>query len=299
MTLLQLKYAITIDEERSMRRAARKLYVSQPRLSVAIKELEEELGITIFNRVHSGVVTTNEGREFLAHARNIMDEYSVLEVKYAGRRESRTTFSVSMQHYMFAVEAYIQLIREYAEDQYYFTVKETRTNEVISDVKNYKSEVGVIAINPLNRSMMRGFLGECKLTFHELFRRGTYVYVSKEHPLADREEISLNDLQEYPYLAYDQGDEASFYFREEVLADYDHRKVIYSNDRASSADIIKGCSGYTIGVGVLSGVLSDSFVSIRLKEQEEAVLGYIIREGQELSEAGKRYIEILKAITAR
>lgn len=299
MTLLQLKYAITIDEERSMRRAARKLYVSQPRLSVAIKELEEEIGITIFNRIHSGVVTTDEGRAFIAYARNVMDEYSVLEEKYTDRRENRATFSVSMQHYMFAVDAYIKLINEYDENEFYFTVKETRTSEVIRDVKDYKSEVGVIAMNNFNQGMLKGFLADYKLTFHELFRSDTYVYISEEHPLAGRSEISWNDLQKYPYLVYDQGDETSFYFREEVFANYDHKKIIYSNDRASSADIIRGCNGYTIGVGVLGGIISDSFVSIRLKEQEEAVLGYIIREGQELSPIGRRYIEILKDITAR
>ena len=298
MTLLQLKYAITIDEERSMRRAARKLYVSQPRLSVAIKELEEEIGITIFTRIHSGVVTTDEGRAFIAYARNVIDEYSVLEEKYTDRRENRATFSVSMQHYMFAVDAYIQLINEYDENEFYFTVKETRTSEVIKDVKDYKSEVGVIAMSNFNRGMLKGFLSDYKLAFHELFRSGTYAYISKEHPLAGSHEISWNDLQKYPYLVYDQGDETSFYFREEVFANYDHKKIIYSNDRASSADIIRGCNGYTIGVGVLGGIISDSFVSIRLKEQEEAVLGYIIREGQELSPIGRRYIEILKDITA-
>ena len=294
MTLLQLKYAVAIDDEHSMRKASRKLYVSQPRLSVAIKELESEIGITIFKRVYNGVVTTAEGKVFIAHARKIIEEYSNLEDLYTNYGKNKETFSVSMQHYMFAVEAYIKLLKEYSQDDYYFTIRETRTNEVVEDVRSFKSEVGVIALNDFNSSMLKGLLNDYKLEFHELFRCGTYVYLYKNHPLADRKELSLNELQDYPCLIFDQGEKTSFYYREETLTTYDYKKVIASNDRASSADLIKELNGYAVGAGVLRGVISDRFVSVKLKEHEELILGYIVREGQQLSEMGKRYIEKLE-----
>lgn len=294
MTLLQLKYAIAIDEEHSIRRASRRLYVSQPRLSVAVKELEEEIGITIFKRVHNGVVTTPEGKTFIAHARTVLEEYSKLEQQYTNCSRSKTTFSVSMQHYMFAVEAYIKLLEEYSQEDYYFTMKETHTSEVMEDVRDFKSEVGIIALNDFNCSMLKGLLNDYRLDFHELFRSSTYVYLCRDHPLADRTELSLKELQDYPCLVFDQGEETSFYYREETLATYDYKKIITSNDRASSADLMKGLNGYAVGAGVLSGVIADDLVSIRLKEQEEMTLGYIVRKGHQLSEIGKRYIEKLE-----
>lgn len=294
MTLLQLKYVMIIDEERSMRKASRRLYVSQPRLSVAVKELEDEIGVTIFQRVHNGVITTPEGKNFIACARNVIEEYSSLEKRYVGGNRNKTTFSVSLQHYMFAVDAYIELLQEYGQKDYYFTIKETRTNEVIEDVRDLKSEVGVISLNDYNRGILKGVLSDYKLEFHELFRSNTYVYLYKNHPLAHREELSLDELQSYPCLIFDQGETASFYYKEETLATYDYKKIIASNDRASSADIMKGCNGYAVGVGILGGTISDNFVSIRLKEQEMLILGYIVRQGQQISEIGKRYIEKLE-----
>jgi DNA-binding transcriptional LysR family regulator len=294
MTLLQLKYAIAIDEAHSMRKASHNLYISQPRLSVVIKELEEEIGITIFERVHSGVVTTPEGKTFIAYARNVIQEYSQLEERYSQTSTTKTTFSVSMQHYMFAVDAYISLLEEYNQEDYYFTIKETKTNEVIEDVKNFKSEVGVIALNDFNSNMLKGILKECNLEFHELFRSSTHVYLSKSHPLADRDELSLDELQDYPCLVFDQGDKVSFYYKEEMLATYDYKKVIASNDRATSADIMKGCNGYAVGVGSIGGIIFDGFVSIKLKEHEELTLGYILRKGHNLSDIGKNYVRKLE-----
>lgn len=296
MTLLQLKYVIATDEEKSMRKAAKRLYVSQPRLSVAIRELEEETGIEIFRRVHNGVVTTYEGKEFIAYVRKVMEEYAGLELRYIREGRKRETISVSMQHYMFAVDAYIRLIGEYEKDDYHFTINETKTNEVIEDVRNFRSEIGVISMSDCSRGMLSGLLEDCGLEFHELFRSSTHVYLHRNHPLADRNKLSLSELQDYPYLSFDQGDKTSYFFREDALASYDHRKLISSNDRASSADIIIGCSGYTLGVGVIGGIVAENLVSVKLEEQEEVTLGYIVRAGQNLSTAGEKYIEILEKL---
>lgn len=173
-------------------------------------------------------------------------------------------------------------------------MKETKTDEVIEDVKNYKSEVGVIALNDFNSGMLKGILSDCNLEFHELFRSSTHVYLHKAHPLAGREELSLEELREYPCVVYDQGDKTSFYYREEMLARYDYKKTIVSNDRASSADLLEGCGGYMIGTGILGGVISDDIAVIKLREQEELTLGYIVRKGYRASDMGKRYIQLLQ-----
>ena len=210
MTILQLKYVIAIDEECSMRKAADRLYVSQPGLSSAVRDLENELGIQIFQRVHNGVVTTVAGGAFIAYARSAVEQFEKIEDKYINAKVDKPTFSVSMQHYTVAVNAFIDTVKEYDLEEYQFSVRETQTSEVIDDLKSLRSEVGVIALSEFNRNMFKKIFADASLEFHELFTRETYVYLRKDHPLADREEISLEDLQDYPCMVFDQGDNTSF-----------------------------------------------------------------------------------------
>ena len=198
MTILQLKYVIAIDEECSMRKAADRLYVSQPGLSSAVRDLENELGIQIFERVHNGVVTTAAGASFIAYARNAVEQFEKVEDKYLNSKNERPTFSVSMQHYTVAVNAFIDTVKEYDLEEYQYFIRETQTSEVIEDVKTMKSEVGVIALSDFNKNTFKKIFADASLEFHELFTRDTYVYLSKDHPLADRDELSLEELQDYP-----------------------------------------------------------------------------------------------------
>ena len=297
MTILQLKYVIAIDEECSMRKAADRLYVSQPGLSSAIRDLESELGIQIFERVHNGVVTTAAGASFIAYARHAVEQFEIVEEKYLNGGNHKPTFSVSMQHYTVAVNAFIDTVKEYDLDEYQFSIKETQTSEVIEDIKTLKSEVGVIALSDFNKSTFKKVFADASIEFHELFTRNTYVYLRKDHPLADREELSLEELQDYPCMVFDQGDNTSFYYREEALATYDYKKIISTNERATSIELMLGLNGYAIGAAMLGDSLNESDIkAVKLKEQETLTFGYITRKGSTLSEMGQSFVEKLEKV---
>ena len=235
MTLQQLRQVIAVADSGSMNEAAKRLYITQPSLSAAIKELEKEIGIEIFLRSNRGIVTTADGEEFLGYARQIVEQYQLMEDKYVNVGTRKKKFSVSMQHYTFAVEAFIHLAREYGMDTYEFAVKETKTMEIINDVRNQTSEIGVIYMNDFNSKVIGKILREDSLEFIPLFDCNIYVFMSKGNPLAGKDIIRMEELTDYPCLSFDQGERNSFYFSEEVLSTYDYKRIIKCDDRATSA----------------------------------------------------------------
>lgn len=295
MTLVQLKYAIAVSKAQSMREAARNLYVTQPGLSAAIKELEEEIGIELFRRTHRGIAVTPDGEEFLGYARQVIEQYQLMEQKYCHKQERKTKFSVSMQHYTFAVNAFMETIRQFGLEKFEFSVHETQTYEVIKDLKNFKSEIGIIAVNNFNKQILEKLFQEFHLEFHELMPCNTYIYLWKRHPLAEREELSLAELQDYPCLIFEQGTNNSFYFKEEALCTYDYKRVILTNDRATSMEMIRGLNGYAVGSGLLCDSLNgEEYCAVKLKEEEVLTIGYLIRKESRPSPIGEKYIEELK-----
>lgn len=221
MTLVQLKYAITVANADSMSDAARELFISQPSLSTSIKDLEEEVGIELFRRTNRGISLTPEGKEFIGYARQVVEQYELMESKYIDKTAEKKKFSVSMQHYSFAVNAFVELVKQFGMDKYEFAVRECRTYEVIEDVKNFRSEVGILYTNDFNKKVLNKLFKESELEFIPILDCSIYVYLWKGHPLADRDIISIEELAEYPCLAFDQGNNNSFYFAEEVLSTYD------------------------------------------------------------------------------
>jgi len=216
MTLNQLRYVIEVANSTSMNEAARNLFISQPSLSAAIHELEAEIGMDIFIRSNRGITATPEGKEFLGYARQVVEQYELVEARYISKSETKKRFSVSMQHYTFAVNAFIEVAKKFGLDDYDFSVYETRTNDVIQNVKNFKSEIGILYINDFNEQVLRKIFTENDISFHKLFDCHIYAYITKKHPLANKERVSLEELSEYPCLAFDQGDSNSFYFAEEL-----------------------------------------------------------------------------------
>lgn len=297
MTILQLKYVIAIASSKSFREAASRLFVSQPALSSTIRELEEELNIQLFERTNKGIRLTDPGKEFLAYAKEAVSQYELIEDRYLDRDLDKKHFSVSMQHYVFAVHAFINVVKEYDNGKYTFAVHETRTDEVLSNVRSLDSEVGVVAFSRTNERVMRKLFREYQLEFTPLITRETFVYVWKDHPMAKAEELSLEELKEYPCISFDQSSENDFYLTEEALGDYEFDKLIKTNDRATSAELMAAMNGYSIGTGVMteSLALKRDFVTIKLKEEDPLTIGYIVRANHKLSEIGQRYIdELLK-----
>lgn len=296
MTIIQLKYVIALANASSMREAASRLFVSQPALSATIRELEDELGIKIFDRNNKGIVLTDEGREFLIYAKQAVSQYQMIEDRYAGNERNKVHFSVSMQHYVFAVKAFLNAIREFPYSGYTYSVQETKTDEVLLSVKDMKSEIGIISYAKGNEKIFRKLFREYGLSFHPLMVRDTYAYLWKDHPLADRTEISLDELKEYPCISFDQSSESDFYLPEEALGEYDFAKRIKSNDRATTIELMAGMNGFSIGTGTIteSVAISNDLVCIKLKEDDPLTIGYIIRTGHILSEIGQKYIEELE-----
>lgn len=293
MTLQQLKYAIEIADSGSMNEAAKKLFISQPSLSGAIKELENELGFEIFIRSTKGMIISSEGEEFLGYARQVNDQFDLLSDHYLGKK-SRKKFSVSMQHYSFAVEAFVEVVKQYGMEKFEFAVYETRTNEVIENVKTFKSELGILYINDFNEKVIRKLLQTNSLSFRELFTCDTFVYLSDRHPLAKKKEISIKELSDYPVLSFDQGKSGSLFLAEEQLSTYDYDKIIKGNDRATMLNLMVGLNGYTLCSGIISEDLNGSgYAAIPLKESEKMRIGYIKRKDSKLSELGQLYIDQL------
>ena len=273
------------------------MYVSQPALSTTIRELEEELNIKLFDRNNKGVKITAEGMEFLTYAKQAVSQYEVIEDRYIDKWKDRKHFSVSMQHYVFALHAFINTIRKYDVNKYSYSVNETKTDDVLRDVNNMKSEIGIISYSKSNEKLINKLFREYQLTFTPIMTRDTYAYLWKTHPLADKKELSLDELTDYPCISFDQNSESEYYLSEEALSDYEFEKHIKSNDRATTAELMASLNGYSIGTGNMteSIALRDDFVCIKLKEEDPLTIGYIVRENHEMSDIGKTYIEeILK-----
>lgn len=292
MTLTQLKYVIEVANSSSMNEAAKKLFISQPSLSAAIRELELEAGIEIFRRTNRGISLTPEGEEFVGYARQVVEQYKLLESKYVDKESVKKKFSVSMQHYSFAVNAFVEMVKQFGMEEYEFAVYETKTYEVIEDVRNFKSEIGILFLNDFNRQVLTKLFHEYGLEFHEILKCGIYVYMWKGHPLSGREEISLEELEDYPCLAFEQGNYNSFYFAEEVLSTYEYKQLIKANDRATMLNLMVGLNGYTLCSGILCEELNGSdYCAVRLKSDEIMTIGYLVRKGVAVSPLGKKYLE--------
>ncbi len=296
MTLQQIHYAIVISETGSMNKAAELLYISQPSLTAAVKELEKEIGITVFNRSGKGVSLTADGMEFLTHARQVYQQYETLSEKYSGGRVKRK-FGVSAQHYSFAVQAFVDTVKEYDTCDYEFAVRETNTADVINDVVSLKSEIGILYLSSFNRQFITKILNANQLEFHHLTDCGVYAYLWKGHPLAGREAVSLSELESYPCLTFEQGDKGSFYFAEEIFGTSEYSRVIKATDRSTMLNLMKGLGGYTFCSGIICGSLNgEDYAAIPIADNADLMeIGYILRKNIILSDTGKNYIEKLKA----
>ena len=295
MTLQQLKYIVTVAETGNITEAAKRLFISQPSLTNAVRELENEMQVTIFNRTNKGVVVTNEGDVFLSYARQILEQVGLLEEKYLNVKERRPRFSVSCQHYSFAVNAFVDVIKMFDADQYDFTLRETQTYEIIEDVSKLRSEIGILYVSSKNEEIIGKLLKQNDLEFQELFVAKPHVFICSKHPLAERDSIALEELEEYPYLSFEQGEYNSFYFSEEILSTLDRKKNVKVRDRATLFNLVIGLNGYTVSSGVISRELNgENIIAKPLLVDEYMRIGIIRQKNMPLSRYGVLYIEALQ-----
>ena len=297
MTLQQIHYILTIAECRSMNKAAEKLFIAQPTLTSAVKDVENELGISIFLRTHRGVNVTNEGAEFLSYARALYQQYEDICLKYGEDAGIRRKFSVSMQHYSFAVKAFIEMAKKYDASEFDLVLRETRTLSVIKDVGSLRSEIGILYMSEQNRKLISRLLRERELEFHTLIRCPACVYLAKSHPLSGEKELSLSQLEAYPCLSFEQGEDADFYLAEELISEHIFQKTIKASDRATMMNLLEGLNGYTLCSSIYNEHMSnDSFCVIPFKESVDTPntimeIGYITKKGMSLSSMAKAYID--------
>lgn len=294
MRIQQLQYVIKIVETGSMNEAAKQLYITQPSLSNAVRNLETEMGIQIFIRNPKGITLTKDGMEFLSYARQILEQTALLEERYKGDNTSRELFSVSSQHYAFVVNAFVALFNGTDMTQYELFLRETRTWEIIDDVKNFRSEIGVLFLNSYNRDVLTKLFDDNSLIATTLFTTTPHVFVSKSNPLANRKKLSMKDLEDYPYLSYDQGLHNSFYFSEEMMSQITHPKSIVVSDRATLFNLMIGLDGYTVATGILNSKLNgDEIVAIPLDVDDIIDIVYIRHDKANLSKMGQKFIDYL------
>lgn len=300
MTLQQLRYIIIVAEKGSINEAAKYLYVSQPSLSNSIKELEEELGFPIFIRTNRGVTLSHKGMEFLGYARQVITQADLLEEKYIKKTKQIKSFCASSQHYPFVSHAFVELVKEYEEEDYNFTLSETTTYEVIENVKTLYSEIGILYLSKYNEAVIRKILSENNLIFEELVRAKPHVFLYKEHPLAKEELIDLEDLREYPKISFNQGMYNAFYYSEEVFSNLPVERSINVSDRAAVVNFMMGLNAYTFSSGIFPEYLHDKdIISIPVSADEEIIIGTIVHEDVTLSSIGEKFYEILKDYAKR
>ena len=295
MTLQQLRYVTMVAKTGTITEAANKLYISQPSLTSAIHELENEMNIVIFRRTNKGVSITMEGEDFLGYARQVLEQASILEDKYKKNSGGKKQFCVSTQHYSFAVNAFVDLIKKYGQDEYDFSIRETQTYEIIEDVAKMRSELGILFLNEFNETVINKILKTHELKFTQLFVAKPHVFISRKHPLADKKIITNSELELYPYLSFEQGEHNSFYFSEEIFSASERKKNIRVRDRATLFNLLIGLNGYTVCSGVIDKKLNGKdIIAVPLADEGDMRIGYIMHKKGMLSRLGETYLESLK-----
>lgn len=298
MTLQQLRYVVEVAKTGNITDAAKNLFISQPSLTNAIRELEKEANIVIFNRTNKGVVTTRQGEEFLSYARQVLEQVGLLEEKFMNNKQPKPQFSVSCQHYSFAVNAFVDIIKEFDASEYDFTLRETQTHEIIEDVSHLKSELGIIYTSSKNEEIIMKLIKQNDLKFKEIVVAKPHVFISSKHPLANKESITLDDLQGYPYLTFEQGQYNSFYFAEEMVNTFDCKKNIKVRDRASLFNLVIGLNGFTVSSGIISNELNfENIIAKPLVMDEYMKIGVITHKNIPLSRYGEAYLNALQKYT--
>ncbi|MFJ4173196.1 LysR family transcriptional regulator [Microbacterium sp. NPDC089696] len=298
ITLQQLHYFVEVAAEGSISAAADLLYVSQPTMSAAMKDLESRAGRTLLLRSARGVTLTADGAEFLGYARQVTEQVELLEQRYLGRPPSRRLLGVSAQHYSFVIDAFVRMVKASGAAEYEFSLRETRTWDIIEDVRTLRSELGILYRNDFNRSVIDKLLRDSGLSFRPLFLADPHIFVSRTNPLAVRDRVTLDDLAGFPRLTFDQGANNSFYFAEEILSTLSSAQEIRVSDRATIFNLMIGLHGYTISTGIISDDLDPEIVAIPLDVDERIEIGWIGHSAIPLTEQAQRYLEELRAVVA-
>lgn len=296
ITLQQLRYFVEVAAEGSISAAADLLYVAQPTLSAAMKDLETRVGRTLLLRSARGVMLTDDGTEFLGYARQVLEQVALLEQRYLDRPPSRRLLGVSAQHYSFAVDAFVRMVKSSGAPKYEYSLRETRTRDIIEDVRTLRSELGILYRNDFNRKVIDKLLRDSGLTFHPLFLAKPHIFISRKNPLAARKRVTLDDLADLPRLTFDQGVNNSFYFAEEILSTLSSKQEIRVSDRATIFNLMIGLDGYTISTGIVSDDLDPEIAAVPLEVDDRIEIGWISHSAIPLTKQAELYLAELRTV---
>ncbi len=290
MTLQQLRYLIKVAECASLGAAAGALHVSQPSLSIAIRNLEKELGRSLFERGPGGMTLTLDGLEFLGYARQLLQQVDAITHKYKGEDTEKKHFSISTQHYTFIVDAFILFSRQFENSYYAFNYRETTTSGIIEDVRNGYSELGILFCSSYNQMIMRNIFADNDLIFNDILWQKPHILISHRHPLASKSVVRPEDLKDYPCVTYDRGRGASTFFAEEVLCERPCNQMITVTDRSTVASLLNAMQAYNISTGILSSMMGDGIVSVPLDTEEYIRVIYIRRKAYQLTPLAEDFL---------
>lgn len=205
-------------------------------------------------------------------------------------------FAVSGQHYLFVVQTFASVVLSNGGDAYDYALRDRTTQGVIDDVASGASELGVLVKTTTTADDLEEAFVAAGVEFVELKESSPRVALPATHPLVNARSLTLDQLEEYPYLYFEQEEDAPLHFAEEALANETRTKGIACTDRASLSELIVALNGYTVTSGILVGISDGKgLTTVPLESDVKLHLGYIIKQGTELSPTAKKFVTKLEA----
>jgi len=296
MTIQQCKYVLEILKMGSFNEAAKTLFIAQSSLSAAVKSLETELDIKIFERSNNGVYLTNDGAEFVRYASQIVEQNNYILAKYKSEKTCPKLY-IATQHYDFVADIFGKMINSIADDSYKISLKETQTYDVINEVEKGYSDIGIIALKNTDYDIMKRILVNKKLNFNLILKARPHVFVRHGHPISKHNILTYTTLKDYPFVSYEQRKHNSSFFTEEIMEDSNVERHIEISDRASLMNVLLTTDSYTIGTGIMPSNLNQGkIVSVPLESASYYNIGYILHDDRKYSDLTECFIEMLKGI---
>lgn len=293
MNIQQLRYVVAIANSGTFREAAEKMYVSQPSLSISVRDLEKELGFKIFRRTSSGTFLTRRGMEFYEKSQELVKGFDIFQNQYANPEEEKDEFSVASQHYDFLPPT-ITAFSERYPDYKNFRIFESTTVQILDEVAQGDSEIGIIYLNNQNKKGIMQRVEKLGLEVIELIPFHTHIYLREGHPLAQKEELVMEDLADLPTVRFTQEKDEYLYYSENFVDTSASSQMFNVTDRATLNGILERTDAYATGSGFLDSDSVNGITVIRLKDNLDNRMVYVKREEVELSQAGTLFVEVMQ-----
>ena len=294
MNIQQLRYVVAIANSGTFREAAEKMYVSQPSLSISVRDLEKELGFKIFRRTSSGTFLTRRGMEFYEKAQELVKGFDVFQNQYANPEEEKKEFSISSQHYDFLPPLLTQFSVLYPENKD-FRIFESTTVQILDEVAQGHSELGIIYLNKQNTKGIMQRVDKLGLEVIDLIPFQTHIYLRKGHPLAKKESLVMEDLAHLPTVRFTQEKDEYLYYSENFVDTSSSSQLFNVTDRATLNGILERTDAYATGSGFLDSQSVNGITVIPLIDDLDNKMVYVKREEVDLSPVAEKFVQVMEA----